>query len=327
MPGRTSQRRGGGSIVGACESTEPPSVFQLERAIGDRGFVPPRRAVRRRIKKSPPDPFLPVPIGVASARTGLDRGGRDETSRLPAAAGAALSSHCPSRPAPLQRSGNRQRWRHHSFNPVADRRPPTRRRDRPSVGASTPTGGVNDEEKHTTRGGRTRCRRAPGPRRERFRDRQGQQQAYGAERRGLQPCRRRPGRAYPARDLPAVRQHALQPRRPGGRVRPRADAAPARLPEVERHAVHERPHDPDLAHRGRDPELADRPLPRSAGADGLEQLRLLPGHEPDEGADVHELVQVLDEPGRPDGRPAAEHDHRRAEEHARPLGAVHARRL
>ena len=29
----------------------------------------------------------------------------------------------------------------------------------------------------------------------------------------------------------------------------------------ERHARHERPHDPDLAHRGRDPRVADRPLP------------------------------------------------------------------
>ena len=33
-----------------------------------------------------------------------------------------------------------------------------------------------------------------------------------------------------------------------------------------RHAVHERPHDPDLAHGGRDPELADGPLPRPARA-------------------------------------------------------------
>ena len=42
---------------------------------------------------------------------------------------------------------------------------------------------------------------------------------------------------------------------------------------------------------------------------------------------VHELVQVLDEPGRPGERHAAEHDHGRAEDHARAVGAVHARRL
>ncbi len=74
-----------------------------------------------------------------------------------------------------------------------------------------------------------------------------------------------------ARDLPAVRQHALQPRQPEHRVRPGADAAPAELPQGQRHAVHERPHDPDLAHGGRDPELAHGAVPGSAGADGVEQ--------------------------------------------------------
>ena len=49
------------------------------------------------------------------------------------------------------------------------------------------------------------------------------------------------------------------------------------LPEGERHALHERPHDPDLAHRGRDPRAPHRPLPRPHGPDGLEQLRLLHG--------------------------------------------------
>ena len=59
------------------------------------------------------------------------------------------------------------------------------------------------------------------------------------------------------------------------RVGSRADAAPAQLPQGQRHALHERPHDPDLAHRGRDPRVADRPLPGPQRADGLEQLRLL----------------------------------------------------
>ena len=110
-----------------------------------------------------------------------------------------------------------------------------------------------------------------------------------------------------ARDLPPVRQHALQPRRqPQRRVRPGADAAPAELPEAERHALHERPHDPDLAHRRRDPVVADRPLPRPTGSDRVEQLRVLRlGKMPHNTS----LVQVLDEPGRPGERPAAEHDH------------------
>src|SRR5204862_544369 len=58
-----------------------------------------------------------------------------------------------------------------------------------------------------------------------------------------------------ARDLSAVRQHALQRGRSERGVRPPADAASTRLLAKERHALHERPHGPHLAHRGRDPEL------------------------------------------------------------------------
>ena len=72
---------------------------------------------------------------------------------------------------------------------------------------------------------------------------------------------RQQGRADQARDLPAVRQHALPARQRQRPVRPRADAAPAELPQGQRHARHQRPHDPHLAHRGRDPLVADRPLP------------------------------------------------------------------
>ena len=39
--------------------------------------------------------------------------------------------------------------------------------------------------------------------------------------------------------------------------------------------AHERPHDPDLAHRGRHPVVADRPLPGSQRPDGLQLVRLL----------------------------------------------------
>ena len=67
-----------------------------------------------------------------------------------------------------------------------------------------------------------------------------------------------------ARDPDPVRQHAF-PAGPRERpVGPRADAAPAELHPRQRHAAHERPHGPDLAHRDRDPLDADRRLSRSA---------------------------------------------------------------
>ena len=84
------------------------------------------------------------------------------------------------------------------------------------------------------------------------------------------------GRQDQARHLPPVRQRALpagQPERPVG---PRADAEPAELHQGQRHARHERPHGPDLAHGRRDPQLADRPLPGPARAGRLELVRLLP---------------------------------------------------
>ena len=48
------------------------------------------------------------------------------------------------------------------------------------------------------------------------------------------------------------------------------------LPDAERHAQHERPHDPDLPHGRRDPEHAHRALSRPARPGGLELVRLLP---------------------------------------------------
>ena len=78
------------------------------------------------------------------------------------------------------------------------------------------------------------------------------------------------GRPGEARHLPAVRQHALQARRRRRRVGSRADAASPELPQGQRHAPHERPHDSDLAHRGRDPVVADRALPGPHRPDRLE---------------------------------------------------------
>ena len=62
----------------------------------------------------------------------------------------------------------------------------------------------------------------------------------------------------------------------GVAVRPRADAAPPELPAEQRHAVHERPHDPDLAHGGRDPLEPHRPLPDRNGQTVTNSLRVLP---------------------------------------------------
>ena len=101
-----------------------------------------------------------------------------------------------------------------------------------------------------------------------------------------------------ARDLPAVRQHAL-PSRPRERaVRPGADAAPAELPQGQRHARYERPHDPDLAHSRRDPVVADRALSGSQRHDGLELLRLL---QVDRRSAVHDARSSTG-PTRPTGR-------------------------
>ena len=81
---------------------------------------------------------------------------------------------------------------------------------------------------------------------------------------------------------------------PSVAVRPRADAAPAQLPQGERDAVHERPHDPDLAHRGRHPVVADRSLPGSARAAVSNSYATSRRRDPG----VHVVVQVLDRPGR-----------------------------
>ena len=98
-----------------------------------------------------------------------------------------------------------------------------------------------------------------------------------------------------ARHLPAVRQRPLpagQPERPVG---PRADAAPAELPQGQRHARHERPHRSDLPHGRRDPQLADGPLPGPARPGRLELVRLLQAGRL--GRVLVEL-QVLDRPDR-----------------------------
>ena len=90
------------------------------------------------------------------------------------------------------------------------------------------------------------------------------------------------------------------------------------LPQGQRHVRHERPHDPDLAHRRRDPELADRSLSRPARAGRLELVRLLPAGRL--GRLLVEL-QVLDrqhrrrqpgeQPADAVGRPELQHGQRR----------------
>ena len=97
---------------------------------------------------------------------------------------------------------------------------------------------------------------------------------------------------------------------------------PAQFPQGERDAVHERPHDPDLAHRGRDPVHPNRSLPGSARDQCLEQLLLLPA-EQDSG--VQHCVQVLDRPGRRldrRQRSSAEHGHG-SEDNPGAVGSIH----
>ena len=126
---------------------------------------------------------------------------------------------------------------------------------------------------------------------------------------------------HQARDPDSVRQHAF-PAGPRKRpVGPRADAAPAELHPRQRHPAHERPHGSDLAHRDGDPVDADRRLPRSDGAAGLEQLPLLQAgrHDPQRG-----LVRLLDgtavrssRTGRADGLHARD-DQRERQDRAGP---------
>ena len=97
----------------------------------------------------------------------------------------------------------------------------------------------------------------------------------------------------------------------------------------ERHALHERPHDPDLAHGGRHPHDRYRVSIRTGR---VRRSRTATTTTPRDGKapTFDELVQVLDEP-RSDadaGDTLAEHDHRTAQKNdARTVGAVHARRL
>ena len=93
----------------------------------------------------------------------------------------------------------------------------------------------------------------------------------------------------------------------------------------ERHALHERPHDPHLAHRGRDPQLADRPLPGPAGPDGLEQLRLLPGEQDPDASRARSSTGRTPSTRSDDPLPNMITDGQKND--ARAVGAVHARRL
>ena len=142
---------------------------------------------------------------------------------------------------------------------------------------------------------------------------------------GAVPARQQ-GRPDQARDLPAVRQHALPARPPERPVRSRADAASPELPEGQRHAAHERPHDPDLAHSGRHPGVAHGPLPGPQRADGRRTATTTSRRT---GVPSFTLVvQVLDGHGRR-GRtsPLPNMVTRRRPDHARSVGRLHARRL
>ena len=104
-------------------------------------------------------------------------------------------------------------------------------------------------------------------------------------------CARVGAQPYQARHLRPVRQHASHAGQPERSVRPRADAEPPELPQGQRHAAEQALHDSHLAHRRRDPQLADRPLSGPDGHHGLELVRLLPV---DRHPDVLVGVQVLE---------------------------------
>ena len=107
---------------------------------------------------------------------------------------------------------------------------------------------------------------------------------------------RRPRRPDQARHLPPVRQRALSAGQPERAVGPRADAAPAELPEEQRHSAEQALHDPDLAHRGRHPQLADRASTPTGWASRCRTRTTTTSR--DRRADVHLRVQVLDVPSR-----------------------------
>ena len=136
----------------------------------------------------------------------------------------------------------------------------------------------------------------------------------------------RPGRPDQARGRPAVRQHAPRARQRRRPVGPRADAGAEGLPGRQRHAALQRPHDPDLAHRGRDREHRDRPVPGPQRPHGHQQLRVL--RQARRQRRRLQLARSSTGPTRPTrARPAADADHRGPEEHAGPVGRVHARGL
>ncbi len=97
-----------------------------------------------------------------------------------------------------------------------------------------------------------------------------------------------------ARHQPGLRQRALLPGQPERAVGPRADAASAQLPQVQRHGAVQHAHAADRAHRRRQPDDLHRPLRRPARAAGEQLLQdLQPRRQHRPGG----LVRVLDRPG------------------------------
>jgi hypothetical protein len=201
-------------------------------------------------------------------------------------------------------------------------RTPLCRERRISVGVRPSTAKGKEDAEVRSQGSdprRSRCR----VRRSRVVGRRGLARQRNRECKWPVPARQQ-GRSDQARDLPPVRQHALQARQPQRPVRSRADAAPAQLPQKQRHARHQRPHDPDLAYRRRHPRVADGAVSRSQRPDGLEQLRLLLEHR---RTVLHVVVQVLDGHGRRDERNVAQHGRRRRPDHTGTVAHLHGSRL
>ena len=116
----------------------------------------------------------------------------------------------------------------------------------------------------------------------------------GAHLRAGDPCAnvRLPARQRrPARHQHRLRQRALLPGQPERPVRPRADAAPAQLPGVERHGVLELAHADDRPHRRRQPVDLHRPVRRPARPAGVNTYNV---YNPDGTTDTGDVLHVLD---------------------------------
>ncbi len=138
-----------------------------------------------------------------------------------------------------------------------------------------------------------------------------------------------------ARDQHRLRQRPLRAGQPERPVRSRADAAPAQLPEEQRHGVLELAHADDRAHRRRQPDDLHRPVRRPARTAAVELVQDVQPGRVDRSGDVVRLLDVADHRHEDDDPPvpntvdthAVDGGRRTAAITPGAVGAVHAGRL